>query len=258
VGELTELYPVLVFFCLLVAAGLGFPMPEELPVVGAGIWVGSNEELGLLRWIALPMCILGVVISDGLLYGIGRYFGQRLLEFKWAAKLMPAEKRQEIEKNFNKYGIKILLFARLLPGIRSPIFITAGIMRLPLRRFLLADGIYAIPGVSLLFFLAFWFGQQFTDIVVQGENIILKARGIIVMMIIIAIACYFVYHFLHRPVTTGDPKELPLVGGQMAAKMQLADSAPAVPVAVHPPSANGQPTAPKEWLEPKKPDVPAS
>ena len=42
----------------------------------------------------------------------------------------------------------ILLFARILPGIRSPIFLTAGIMKLSWQRFLLADGIYAVPGVS--------------------------------------------------------------------------------------------------------------
>ena len=40
----------------------------------------------------------------------------------------------------------------------------AGIMKLPLPKFILADGIYAIPGVSLLFFLAWWFGDQFRDL----------------------------------------------------------------------------------------------
>ena len=30
-------------------------------------------------WLFLPVCILGVVIGDGLLYGLGRLFGPRLL-----------------------------------------------------------------------------------------------------------------------------------------------------------------------------------
>ena len=50
-------------FAMLVAAGVGVPIPEELPVVGAGVWVGSNPEVGPFRWLILPVCILGVVIS---------------------------------------------------------------------------------------------------------------------------------------------------------------------------------------------------
>src|SRR5437762_2544017 len=68
-------------FSLLVAAGIGFPIPEELPIIGAGIWVGNMAELGPARWLILPVCIAGVVISDGLLYGVGRYFGPKLLEW---------------------------------------------------------------------------------------------------------------------------------------------------------------------------------
>jgi membrane protein DedA with SNARE-associated domain len=240
VSELWDYWPILTTFCLLVAAGLGFPMPEELPVVGAGIWVGHFPELQPLSWLAWPVCILGVVISDGLLYGIGRIYGTRLLEYRWVARLMPPEKRTRIEENFHKYGVKILLFARLLPGIRSPIFITAGIMKLPLKRFLLADGIYAIPGVSLLFFLAYWFGNSFKDLVDPIEEKIEYYRPILIMVAIVAVAVYFFYHFLRKPVPTGDPKELPLIGPKVAATIE--HFSPSGPHAAPPPSpsANGQ------------------
>jgi membrane protein DedA with SNARE-associated domain len=230
-------------FCLLVAAGLGFPMPEELPVVGAGIWVGHNPELQPLSWLAWPVCILGVVISDGLLYGIGRIYGTRLLEYRWVARLMPPEKRTRIEENFHKYGVKILLFARLLPGIRSPIFITAGIMKLPLKRFLLADGIYAIPGVSLLFFLAYWFGNSFKDLVDRIREDIEYYRPILIMAAIVAVAVYFVFHFLRKPVPTGDPKELPLIGHKVAATIEHLSPSTAHMQLPQTPCANGQDAA---------------
>ena len=105
--ELYEFWPLLTTFCLLVAAGIGFPMPEELPVVGAGLWVGKSPELWPWSLLALPVCILGVVISDGLLYGIGRWYGPRLLEYRWVARLMPPEKRARIENNFHEYGVSI-------------------------------------------------------------------------------------------------------------------------------------------------------
>lgn len=210
-------------FGLLVAAGIGFPIPEELPIIGAGIWAAHNADLGPSRWLILPVCIAGVVISDGLLYGMGRFFGPKILEWRGIKRLLPPEKRQRIEGNFHKYGVLTLLFARFLPAIRSPIFITAGIMRLSFVKFLVADGIYAIPGVSLLFFLAFWFGDSFRDYVIGAEAKVHALRPLIILLIIAAVAGFLAYHFFRRPVATGDPEELPILGSRVAAKIAPSD-----------------------------------
>jgi membrane protein DedA with SNARE-associated domain len=206
------LYPYFIIFAGLLAAGLGFPIPEEIPVVTGGAWVGHPES-DLRWWIMLPVCIIGVVVSDGLLYGIGRLWGPRILKYPWIkSRLLPPERLQSIEGNFNKYGVKILLFARFLPGIRSPIFITAGIMRLPFPLFLLADGIYAIPGVSLLFFLACWFTDQLIELVKKVESY----RPLVIVLVLVAVGTYLLYHFLNKPVAIGDPKEMPIIGEQVA------------------------------------------
>jgi membrane protein DedA with SNARE-associated domain len=210
-------------FAALVAAGVGFPMPEEIPIVTAGALAGhaAQEPDSALRWwILLPVCILGVVISDGLLYLIGRVFGMSVLKFPFVARLLPQERLERIQGNFRRYGVLILLFARFLPGIRSPIFLTAGIMRLSWRRFLLADGLYAIPGVSLLFFLAYWFTDQFRDLVERAEEDISRVRPLLVLLAILAVGIYFLVQFLRHPVHTGDPQELPLIGEEMAASLE--------------------------------------
>ena len=85
-------------------------------------------------------------------------------------------------------------------------------MRLSFTRFLIADGIYAIPGVSLLFFLGFWFTDQFLAAVERAESY----RPLVVVVILAAVASYLFYHFLHQPVATGDPKEFPVIGDQVA------------------------------------------
>src|SRR5262245_10909031 len=208
------LWPYLASFAALVAAGIGAPIPEELPVVGAGVWAAlpdTVDDYGAFRWLILPVCILGVVISDGLLYGVGRKFGTRLLETRLFKRMIPPPKRQEIEENFHKHGIKVLLFARLLPGIRSPIFIMAGVMKLPLRRFLLADGIYAIPGVSLLFFLAWWFGDQVVDLINRFEHGVSHyLKPLLILLALGGVIAWMLYHFLKHPVSTGNPDEVPL------------------------------------------------
>jgi membrane protein DedA with SNARE-associated domain len=205
-------YPANLPWALLVSGQVEVPRASPLPS-------------SLRWWIMLPVCILGVVISDGFLYCIGRYGGRRLLENPWIRRLLPQEKQERIEQNFHKYGILVLLFARFLPAIRSPIFITAGVLRLSFGRFLLADGIYAIPGVSLLFFLAFWFGDQFRDLIVRAEGRVEKLKPLLVLLALTAVGSVLVYHFLRHPVATGDPREeMPLVGEQLAEKIHGSDS----------------------------------
>jgi membrane protein DedA with SNARE-associated domain len=249
-------YPAV--FIALVAAGLGFPIPEEIPVVTAGAFsahAASHEKVPLPDWAAalavpgaegdpvlsaavaadwarrdqipqprrhplwyimLPVCILGVVTCDAFLYMIGRWGGSPLLEKAWVQRyVIKPEKRAKIERNFQKYGIRILLGVRLLPGVRAPVFVMAGVVRLPLHRFLLADGLYAIPGVSLLFGLAYWFTDQVVEAVQNFERKIGSAKPILVIAGITAIGAWLLYEYWQRRAVTGDPHEVPLIGDRM-------------------------------------------
>jgi len=199
-------------FTTLVAAAFGLPVPEELPIATGGVLVGraaENHDTGMVWWIMLPLCIVGVVLCDVILYVIGRKGGRWLLRRKWVQKrVLTPERFLKIEQNFEKYGIRILLIARLVPGIRTPVFISAGIVRLPFSRFLMADAIYAIPGVNLIFWLAYWFSGSFMALLEKAESY----RELLVIAIISFIAGYITATFIRRPVSTGSPDELPVLG----------------------------------------------
>jgi membrane protein DedA with SNARE-associated domain len=135
--------------------GLGLPpIPEEVLIIGAAGLASHGE---VYWWLAWPACVVGIVASDLVLYTIGRFGGRRLLEAPLLQRLAPPARRQQIEEGFHKHGVKILLTARLLPGVRTGVFMTAGAIRFPWVKFLIADGLYAIPGSGTIFFLAFWF-----------------------------------------------------------------------------------------------------
>lgn len=190
----------------IMGSGLGLPIPEEIPVVTAGILVG-HEDTPLRWWIMLPIVIVSIVIGDGFLYGIGRLWGPRLLEYGWVKRhIIPPEKREEITKNFHDRGIAVLLAARLMPGIRTPVFIMAGVLRFPLGRFLLADGLYAIPGVNILF----WLSYSLTDQVLEVVKAVEKYRPLAMVAILSAVAGVLAYKYLgSRRVSTGNPEQLP-------------------------------------------------
>jgi membrane protein DedA with SNARE-associated domain len=200
-------------FLGIIATGLGFPMPEELPVVLGGVVVHNTNAADARWWLMLLTCILGVLAGDSCLYLIGRFWGIKLVQLSFIKKhLLPPERLVTIAHNFDKYGVKILLFARLTPGIRAPIFITAGITKLPWAKFFFADSIYAIPGVSLLFFLGYWFTDNMVDLIKEGES---KARPIIIIVVLLGVVGYFIYRHLRKPVVEGSPKEMPPVVSQV-------------------------------------------
>lgn len=238
-------------FIPLIAAGFGVPMPEEIPIVAAGAMVGHDaQELyhealagavgggpafyltpppgGITRWyFMLPLLIVGVVISDTVLYGAGRLFGQRLMHSKFVSRrILPPEKREKIEENFRTRGVMILLGARFTPGIRSPVFIMSGVLKLPLSRFLLADGLYAIPGVNVLFWLAYLFTDQFVAAVEHVEDKVQRYRPMILMAVLAAFLGIMLYRFLTtRTLSTGDPEQIPMYAkpvGAVASRVEQA------------------------------------
>ncbi len=130
--------------------GIGIPpLPEEVMI----LWAGGMTATEKLQWYwAWPATILGIICADSTLYGVGRYFGPKLFDHRWVQRVIKPERRQRIEKRFEEHGIKILLTARLLPPLRSGVFMIAGAIHYPFLRFLLADVAVALVGVSIFFF----------------------------------------------------------------------------------------------------------
>jgi membrane protein DedA with SNARE-associated domain len=157
----------------------------------------------------LPVIIVGVVVGDTIIFLTGRYGGRRLLAWPWLQRrVLPVDKQEKIAANFAKNGILILLGARLTPGIRTPVFLMAGVLRMPISRFLLADLLYAIPGVNLLFWLAYIFTDQF----VAAVHAVEKHRGTAITFVVGALVGAAATKFLTgRKVSTGDPADIPTV-----------------------------------------------
>lgn len=186
------------------------------------------NKIRLRWWILLPVCIVAVVLSDVILYGLGWWGGERLKKSRWMAHLLPPQRRRRTEENFHRYGVSILVFGRLVPGIRAPLFLTAGSMRLPLPRFLLADGLGAVFGNSFFFFLGYWLGDSVKTLIEHAEE---RLKPILIIVTVGLVVAYLLWVFLRHPVSTGDPKEVPLIGSQVASHMEQTD-----PVEKCPPS----------------------
>ena len=155
-------------FIALFLAGLGVPLPEEVPVLTAGVL--AHEQV-VRWWLALPVCVLGVLSGDTVLYWVGRHWGERVLAWRLVRRVLSREREEGLKESYRRHGVKIVFTARHVMGLRAAAFLTAGIARVPFPRFLAADFAASMLGVPLSFGLAFFFTDQLERIMTDVRRV---------------------------------------------------------------------------------------
>jgi membrane protein DedA with SNARE-associated domain len=111
-------------FAVLVACGLGVPVPEDVSLVAGGIIAGlGHADLGVMMLVGLA----GVLVGDSVVFLVGHHFGQRARKLRWVARVLTPRRYARVQAKFDRYGNRMLFFARFLPGLRTAVFLSAGI-----------------------------------------------------------------------------------------------------------------------------------
>ncbi len=147
----------LLILLVLLLCGLGLPLPEDFVLITGGYIAYQDEEsLGLM----IAVTYLGILGGDSIAFWLGRHFGRRL-ETLWPFRLfMTRAKRVRVERLFRKYGDKIVVGARFMPGVRAVTYFIAGGARMRYLRFLFFDGMAALISAPLFVFLGWHFGED--------------------------------------------------------------------------------------------------
>ena len=157
VASLIEQLRYVGLFLVLFAAGLGLPVPEEIPIVAAGI---LSHARVFRWWLALLVILTGALAGDAALYWAGHHWGERLLDWRPVRRVLSRKREARLLKAYRDHGVKILLTARHVMGLRAAAFLTAGIARVPFWKFLVLDAAAAVLGVPVSFGLAYVFADQ--------------------------------------------------------------------------------------------------
>ena len=189
----------------LTLTGLGLPIPEEVPIVAAGV----ASRAGALHWYyALPACLVGALLGDSLMYAIGRFFGAKILkDHPWWSGFLTPERERTIENLIQKHGIKAFFVARFLVGLRSPFYLTAGILKVKYRWFLFADLICATVVIGGFFGLAYLFGDRVTGLIQSAEKGFTVAV-IGVVLVALAVIAFFSFRQRRIRMLDQDPEAL--------------------------------------------------
>lgn len=175
---------------LLSLSGLGLPIPEEVVVVTAGFLSHDGE---IFKWqYAYLACLGGALAGDIVVYSIGRYLGHGFFKrYPWFARLMHEEREAKMEQVIQKHGLKVFFVARFLVGVRVPLYLAAGVVRMSWPRFLLINSFCATTVVSLTFWLGYRYGNSVVETIRNSQN----GLAIIVSL---AIAIGLTFYLLRR------------------------------------------------------------
>ena len=133
-------------YAILVACGLGLPIPEDIAIIAAGI---MTTDGAIHFYQAFLVCLLGVLTGDSMIYWIGRTCGEQFFKNRVTAMIITPTLHQAAAIAFDKHGDKIIFFARFMPGIRAPIYFFMGSIKKSFWLFLAIDAFAASISVPL-------------------------------------------------------------------------------------------------------------
>ncbi len=149
-------YPAYVL--LFLATGFGSPITEDLLLLTGGYLVAA----GIFGWpVALPLsygCVLG---TDVIIYSLGaRLRTHSLARDGLLRRLVRPAHLRIATRWFGRFGDPVVFVARLLPGTRLIVFLTAGVRAMPLARFVLMDALASLIYVPVMLLIGFKLGEQ--------------------------------------------------------------------------------------------------
>lgn len=135
------------------ACVLGVPTPEELTLTSAGFWASTNNfplaPLVISGW-------LGIYLSDSTLFFLGRHLGSGVFRLPFLRIFFTDSRVRWAECRLREQGVLVCFIGRFLPGLRIPVFATAGALRIKPRIFLVVDALAGMILVLLWIFFGNW------------------------------------------------------------------------------------------------------
>jgi membrane protein DedA with SNARE-associated domain len=158
---LLALPPMGVYLAVSVIIGLesmGIPLPGELTLISAALLAveGVTEP-----WAVAVAASIGAIVGDSIGYAIGRRGGRGLLERlgRRFPKHLGSEQLARAELIFARWGVWAVFFGRFIALLRILAGPLAGALRVPYRKFLLANATGGIVWATSTTLLVYWLGR---------------------------------------------------------------------------------------------------
>ena len=105
---------------------------EDLACVTAGLLIQRGE---LAASTGILACTLGIFVGDLGLWVAGRLFGHAVVAWPWIGRQLQGERASELRDWLERHAAGAIVASRFLPGTRLPLYVIAGIFKLPIGIF---------------------------------------------------------------------------------------------------------------------------
>lgn len=151
----------------MLASAFGFPCPEEVILISAGLVgyasltaIDLPPEARINPYFLAVYCFLVVIASDFLIYTLGKHVANPILRSRFFARLIRPGVLEKIELWIKKYSYGAVFLFRFTPGVRFPGHLMCGAMGLSRWKFLAVDFIAAGISVPTQVLLVAFYGKD--------------------------------------------------------------------------------------------------
>jgi membrane-associated protein len=153
-------------------------VPSETTAIAAGVLAASGD---LSISLVIAAAAAGAFIGDSSSYAIGRALRDRI-----AGRLLPARRRAWAERALAARGGALIVGARFVPGGRTAVTLTAGVVAMPARRYLRLAGLAAIIWATYAAVLGYLGGRAFEEHPWRGLVLALGAAAALALLVELA------------------------------------------------------------------------
>ena len=168
------------------------PIPSEIIMPLGGFFVYKGD---LNFYILIISGLIGTVIG-----ALPWYFLGKLLNEKKLANFIDRKGKfvgislKDLDKSriwFDKYGVMLVFWGRLIPGIRTLISVPAGIELMPINKFLIWTSLGSLIWVIFLTSAGYLFGENYERIELYVDNFKVILKPIFVILILYLLIRFF-------------------------------------------------------------------
>ena len=160
------------------------PIPSEIIMPLGGFFV-YQEKLNF--YIVVFWGLFGTILGSLPWYYLGRLVNEtrisNFLDNKGKYLGISSDDLIKSKKWFEKYGVSLVFWGRLVPGIRTLISVPAGIELMPLKKFLIWTSLGSLIWVALLTYAGYLFGENYPIIETYIDKIKYFLKPILILIL---------------------------------------------------------------------------
>ena len=164
------------------------PIPSEIIMPLGGFFVYQGN---LNFYVLVIFGLIGTVLGAIPWYYLGKFLNEKkLANFVESKGKFLGITSKDLNKSklwFDKYGVSLVFWGRLIPGVRTLVSVPAGIELMPLKKFLIWTTLGSLIWVVLLSLSGYIFGENYRIIETYINNfkIFIKPLLIIIFLFLI-------------------------------------------------------------------------